>query len=56
MCAGNEILLVAERRAAVLARRLTQLCALWSRATHAVYERYKSVHDYLYRRTHSSNI
>ncbi|XP_013173119.1 PREDICTED: dystrophin, isoforms A/C/F/G/H-like, partial [Papilio xuthus] len=38
---GNEILLVAERRAAALARRLTQLCALWSRVTHAVYERYK---------------
>ncbi|CAH2053925.1 unnamed protein product, partial [Iphiclides podalirius] len=38
---GNEMMLAAERRAAALARRLTQLCALWSRNTHAVYERYK---------------
>ncbi|XP_050354937.1 dystrophin, isoforms A/C/F/G/H isoform X1 [Nymphalis io] len=37
---GNEALLSAER-APALARRLTQLNAGWTRATHSVYERYK---------------
>ncbi|CAH2227184.1 jg14588 [Pararge aegeria aegeria] len=37
---GNEVLLAAES-APALARRLTQLNAGWTRATHSVYERYK---------------
>ncbi|XP_045779369.1 dystrophin, isoforms A/C/F/G/H-like isoform X8 [Maniola jurtina] len=37
---GNEALLAAES-APALARRLTQLNAGWTRATHSVYERYK---------------
>ncbi|CAK1546843.1 unnamed protein product [Leptosia nina] len=39
--AGNDILLVAEGGASGLARRLTHLNAVWTRVTHAIYERYK---------------
>ncbi|KAG6458770.1 hypothetical protein O3G_MSEX011047, partial [Manduca sexta] len=39
--AGGEVLEAAAGRAALLARRLTQLSARWSDGTHAVYERHK---------------